>query len=102
MSKHIWGVSDIPDQLGRLAVVTGATGGLGYETALGLAQAGAEVVLAGRNEAKGAEAVRRILATAPRANIRFELLDLASLASVAAFAERLLAQARPIDRKSVV
>jgi NAD(P)-dependent dehydrogenase (short-subunit alcohol dehydrogenase family) len=102
MSTHIWGVSDIPDQRDRLAVVTGATGGLGYETALGLAQAGAEVVLAGRNEAKGAEATRRILAAIQDANIRganirFEKVDLASLASVAAFAERLLAQARPID-----
>jgi NAD(P)-dependent dehydrogenase (short-subunit alcohol dehydrogenase family) len=97
MAKHIWGVSDIPDQRGRLAVVTGAAGGLGYETALGLAQARAEVVLAGRNEAKGAEAVRRILAVVQDAKIRFEKLDLASLASVAAFAERLLMQARPID-----
>jgi NAD(P)-dependent dehydrogenase (short-subunit alcohol dehydrogenase family) len=102
MSRSLWGTSDIPDQRGRLAVVTGATGGLGYETALGLAQAGAEVILAGRNEAKGAEAVRRILATVQDAKIRgakirFELIDLASLASVAAFAQRLLVQGKPIE-----
>ena len=51
-----WTTRDIPDQSGKLAVVTGATGGLGLETALGLAKAGAEVVLAGRNPAKGRNA----------------------------------------------
>ena len=107
MSRSVWGISDIPDQRDRLAVVTGATGGLGYETALGLARAGADVILAGRNEAKGAEAVRRILAAVQDAKIRdvksrdakirFEQIDLASLASVAAFAQRLLVQAKPIE-----
>ena len=56
-----WTITDIPSQNGRLAVVTGATGGRGYETALGLAQAGAEVVLAGRNQQKGCVAVERIM-----------------------------------------
>ena len=46
--------AEIPSQLGRSAVVTGATGGLGYETALALAKAGAEVVLTGRDDRKGA------------------------------------------------
>jgi NAD(P)-dependent dehydrogenase (short-subunit alcohol dehydrogenase family) len=49
-----WSTRDIPSQQGRLAVITGATGGLGYETALALAGAGARVVLTGRNRAKGA------------------------------------------------
>ena len=48
-----WTVNDIPTQTGKLAIVTGATGGLGYETALGLAHVGAEVVLAGRNGRRG-------------------------------------------------
>jgi hypothetical protein len=48
-----WTTKDIPDQSGKLAVVTGATGGLGLETALDLAGAGAEVILVGRNPAKG-------------------------------------------------
>lgn len=95
--KKNWSNTDIPSQATKLAVVTGATGGLGYETALGLAQAGAEVILAGRNEAKGADAVRRILTVAPGAKVRFCMVDLASLASVAAFAKDLLAQSRPID-----
>jgi NAD(P)-dependent dehydrogenase (short-subunit alcohol dehydrogenase family) len=92
-----WGVQDIPRQTGKFAIVTGATGGLGYETALGLAQAGAEVILAGRNDAKGADAIRRILAEFPAAKVRFEKVDLASLASVAEFAARLLATGRGID-----
>jgi NAD(P)-dependent dehydrogenase (short-subunit alcohol dehydrogenase family) len=51
--------AEIPSQLGRSAVVTGATGGLGYETALALAKAGAEVVLTGRNATRGGRRSRR-------------------------------------------
>ncbi|MFC3831358.1 MULTISPECIES: SDR family oxidoreductase [Deinococcus] len=83
-----WTQTDIPPQHGRTAVITG-TGGLGYEDALALARAGAQVILAGRSPQKGAESVARIRAELPTASIRFEALDLASLASVAAFAERL-------------
>ena len=90
-------VKDIPSQAGKLAVITGATGGLGYETALALAGAGAKVVLAARNPTKGDEALARIRAIHPRADIRFDLLDLNSLASVATFAERLGGQGAPID-----
>jgi len=92
-----WTIRDIPDQSGRLAIVTGATGGLGVETALDLAGAGAEVVLAGRNAAKGAEARALIAGRHRAAKVRFETVDLADLASVAAFADRLVAQGRPID-----
>jgi NAD(P)-dependent dehydrogenase (short-subunit alcohol dehydrogenase family) len=82
-----WTVADIPSQAGRLAVVTG-TGGLGYETALELVGAGAEVILAGRNDAKGQESVEKIRALHPAAKVAFGRLDLASLASVAEFASR--------------
>jgi NAD(P)-dependent dehydrogenase (short-subunit alcohol dehydrogenase family) len=92
-----WSIRDIPSQAGKLAVVTGANSGLGYETALALAQAGAEVIVAARNADKGNRAVARIRAQGPKANLRFESLDLASLASVAAFSTRLLAEARPLD-----
>src|SRR4051794_25889060 len=52
--------SEIPSQLGRTAVVTGATGGLGYETALALAKAGSEVILTGRDDQRGRSAVEKI------------------------------------------
>ena len=91
-----WTANDVPPQAGRLAVVTG-TGGLGYETALVLAQHGAEVILAGRNEQKGRDAIRKIKAFARGATVRFELLDLADLASITAFANRLAAEDRPVD-----
>lgn len=92
-----WTTNDIPDLSGRMAIVTGATGGLGLETALVLAGKGAEVVLAARNPDKGTEAERLIRSRHPDAAVRFDLLDLASLASVQAFAERHLATGRPID-----
>ena len=88
---------DISALTGKTAVVTGATGGLGYETARMLAEHGASVILAGRNADKGASALAGIRAKAPRADIAFEMVDLGSLASVAAFSERLLAVGTPID-----
>jgi len=83
-----WTIADIPPQRGKLAVVTGATGGLGYQIALALAQAEAEIVLTGRNDAKGREAISKIRNQLPNAKISFEALDLANLASVADFAQR--------------
>jgi NAD(P)-dependent dehydrogenase (short-subunit alcohol dehydrogenase family) len=85
--------TDIPSQLGRSAVVTGATGGLGYETALALAKAGAEVVLTGRDDRKGQAAIDRIDREALGARVSYQRLDLANLASIAEFAERM--QSRP-------
>ena len=61
-----WTIADIPDQHGRTAVVTGANGGLGYETALALAGAGAHVVMAARDQAKAERAAERITTAAPR------------------------------------
>jgi NAD(P)-dependent dehydrogenase (short-subunit alcohol dehydrogenase family) len=87
----------MPPQTGKQVVVTGATGGLGYEIALGLAQGCADVVVGGRNEAKGREAAAKIRALAPQALVRFEKLDLADLASVSAFARRIAAVGRPLD-----
>jgi NAD(P)-dependent dehydrogenase (short-subunit alcohol dehydrogenase family) len=92
-----WTCNDIPPQAGRLAVVTGATGGLGYETALALAGAGAEVILTGRNEAKGNAALAAIRAQHPRALISYQHLDLASLASVREFAERFTHEHAALD-----
>ncbi len=83
-----WTVAEIPSQKGRLAVVTGANSGIGWNTALELARAGGEVILTARTEAKGKDAVERIWREIPAAKVRFELLDLASLRSVREFAER--------------
>ncbi len=92
-----WTEAQIPDQSGRFAIVTGATSGLGYETARALAANGAEVVLAVRNEEKGENAIQRIRAITPSAKLEVELLDLASLHSIEAFCDRLLKRGRPID-----
>jgi NAD(P)-dependent dehydrogenase (short-subunit alcohol dehydrogenase family) len=88
--------ANIPDQTGKLAIVTGSTGGTGYETALELARKGAEVIIAARNPATGEDAIRRIRRTVAGASVRFETLDLASQASVTAFADRILAEGRPV------
>jgi NAD(P)-dependent dehydrogenase (short-subunit alcohol dehydrogenase family) len=92
-----WTIADILPQHGRTAVITGATGGLGYETALALAGAGATVVLTGRNDAKGRHAIEMIRRRSPDAKVSYETLDLASLASVADFAARFAAGQRSLD-----
>jgi NAD(P)-dependent dehydrogenase (short-subunit alcohol dehydrogenase family) len=79
----------ITSQSGKTAVVTGATGGLGYETALALARAGADVILTGRDDRKGQSAIEKISGEVPNPKVSYQHLDLASLASVADFAQRL-------------
>src|SRR5712671_7786599 len=81
--------SEIPSQLGRTAVVTGATGGLGYETTLALAKAGSEVILTGRDDRKGQSAIEKISREVTGARVSYEHLGLANLASVADFARRM-------------
>jgi NAD(P)-dependent dehydrogenase (short-subunit alcohol dehydrogenase family) len=81
-----WTAADIPDLSGRTAVVTGANSGLGLHTALGLAGHGAVVTLACRRAERGADALRRIRDAVPDADVTVEVLDLADLASVRAFA----------------
>lgn len=87
----------VPDQSGKLAVVTGANSGTGKEAARRLAEAGARVVLAVRTPAKGEQARAEILARHPQAQLEVRRVDLADLASVAAFADGLLADAVPLD-----
>ncbi|TCO61033.1 oxidoreductase [Actinocrispum wychmicini] len=82
-----WTAADIPDQTGRVAVVTGANSGLGLVTARELARAGAEVVLACRDPKRGADAAAAVRAVAPAGKITPQRLDLASLVSVREFAE---------------
>lgn len=93
-----WTVADIPPLHGRTAVVTGANGGLGLETARALAGAGAHVVMAARNQQKAAAARETILTSTPDASLQVVALDLASLASVADAAGAILDSHDRVDR----
>ena len=92
-----WTTAHIPSLSGKTVVVTGATGGLGYETAMALAGAGAIVILTGRDDAKGLRAIEGICERFPDALIAYEHLDLASLSSVADFARRFAADNERLD-----
>ena len=92
-----WTTADIPPQVGKLALVTGGCEGLGLQTALELARAGADVLVADVNDSAGREAVAHIREHAEAGVVRYERLDLASLGSVEALAGRMLEADRPID-----
>ncbi len=80
-----WDATQMPDQSGRVAIVTGANSGIGFETAKGLAEKGAMVVMACRNQAKGESAASSIRQEKPLGRVQAMTLDLSSLASVRAF-----------------
>ncbi|MFY9928595.1 MAG: SDR family oxidoreductase [Streptosporangiaceae bacterium] len=88
---------EMPDQAGRVAVITGANSGTGKEAARRLAGAGAHVVMAVRTVAKGEQARAEILSGQPGASIEVRRADLADLAAVTEFADGLLADGRPVD-----
>lgn len=98
-----WNEADVPDQSGRVAVVTGANTGIGYQTAAVLADSGAHVVLAIRDLAKGNAALSRIVAASPgaakasKADVTLQALDLSSLDSVRAAADALRSAYPRID-----
>ncbi len=81
-----WTATDIPPQTGRRVMITGANSGIGFQAALELARRGAEIVIPARSAAKSDDAARRISAQVPGARLVPAVLDLASLASVRAFA----------------
>jgi len=87
----------MPDQTGRVAVVTGANSGLGFATSRDLAAAGAHVVMTARSTEKGEEAAGRIRSALPAARLEVRRLDLADLASVRAFAGEVVAAHPAID-----
>lgn len=87
--KPDWSTGDIPSQKGRIVLITGGTSGMGYEDALALARAGAEVIIAARNPERGAQAIARIRQSVPDAKVQSEAVDLADLSSVRGLAQRL-------------
>ncbi|GEO98814.1 oxidoreductase [Methylobacterium haplocladii] len=97
MPERRWTTADIPAQDGRLAIVTGATSGIGYEAVLALAGAGARVVLAARDAGRAQRAMAAIRRVHPGAALEFQPLDTASMSSVRAFAEAWRVEGRPID-----
>ena len=92
-----WSTADIPDLTGRLAVVTGATGGLGIATSIELARHGARLLITARNRTKADDAVAQIIAAAPGADVQVVSLDLADLADAKRAAREVLEQHHRID-----
>jgi len=97
MTNSGWTLQDIPDQSGRVVVVTGANSGTGFETAKVLASRGATVILACRNAMRAEEAVRRIQITHRGSQVEAQLLDLGSLKSVREAAAAILARHDRLD-----
>jgi NAD(P)-dependent dehydrogenase (short-subunit alcohol dehydrogenase family) len=92
MATTGWTSDTIPDQSGKVAVVTGGNSGVGYEAALALARSGAQVILAVRSEQKGRAAAEAIERAHPGAAVEAMALDLSVLGSVRRFAAALLAR----------
>ncbi len=90
-------LDSIPDQHGRVAIVTGANSGIGLVTAQVLASKGARVIMACRSQARAEEAIAKIHESCPEAELVFSELDLCELQSVKSFAERILAQEPRLD-----
>ena len=92
-----WTFASIPDQTGRVAIVTGANTGIGFETARALAKKGATVIMACRDSGKAAAAAARIHAEQPTGTVAAMSLDLSDLESVRRFAEEIAAQHQKLD-----
>ena len=97
MATGKWTADQIPSQAGKTALITGANSGIGYQAALELARHGAHVLLGCRNEAKGRAALERLLREAPGASAEVVPLDMASLASVRAFAAAFIGRGIALD-----
>ena len=87
----------VPNLAGGLALVTGASDGIGFHIAARLARAGAEVIMPVRNQAKGEAAAQRIRERIPNAKLDIRALDLASLESVAGLTGEMLREGRPVN-----
>lgn len=92
-----WSIEQVPSQQGKVAVITGANSGIGYQTALALAKKDAEVILACRNLKKGEEAIANIVNAYPKARIKTMKIDMSSLREVREFADQFQKQYQRLD-----
>jgi len=97
MATGKWTTEQIPSQAGKVALITGANSGIGYQAARELARHGAHVLLGCRNEAKGRAALERLLREAPGASAEVVPLDMASLASIHSFATAFIGRGVALD-----
>lgn len=97
MSTNKWTSENIPDQKGRIAMVTGSSSGIGFETAKALANKNAKVIVAVRNLEKGEKAKSKILSKNKNADVELMKLDLADLSSVKAFAQEFKNKFQKLD-----
>ena len=92
-----WTAAGMPSQAGKTILVTGANSGIGYQAALELARHGARVLLGCRSQGKGHAALERLRAEAPGAQAELAILDMASLASIRAFATQFSVSGGALD-----
>jgi NAD(P)-dependent dehydrogenase (short-subunit alcohol dehydrogenase family) len=97
MTGRGWSISDVPDQTGCVAIVTGSTSGLGLEAARVLTRAGSRVIIAARSEVKARRVMSELERKDPSAQFEFQLLDVSSFASVRVFAELFHERERSLD-----
>lgn len=97
MANMKWTAKDMPSQNGKTALITGANSGIGYQTAVELARAGAHVFLGCRSAAKGQQALESLLGEVPGAHAEAVLLDMASLSSIREFATSWNQEGRALD-----
>ena len=95
--RKTWTVADIPDLTGKVAIVTGANSGVGWESARALAQANATVILACRSVRRGDTAANAIRQEAPTAQVIVRRLDLADLESIRTFARVFMSERERLD-----
>jgi NAD(P)-dependent dehydrogenase (short-subunit alcohol dehydrogenase family) len=95
--KPDWSTHDMPSLAGRTVLITGGTSGMGYEDALAMARAGADVIIAARNPERGQATITNIQGVVPDARVQFEAVDLANLESVRSLASRLQTRLQKLD-----